>query len=166
MPSNHWPPQSPPVATSSAPATLVPVHVCPGCPVLLTGSTRVRTVVGSSSVASWPSTRTVTSAGPAAMAAGGAARQARTARRPAVRPVSIGEATPFHEGCSAWRAGGGLLASGHHPLRALPAQSPVAGGRRDRLRGAPPVTVAGPRRIRTGFPVHRPWFGRDSIGSP
>ncbi len=27
------------------------------------------------------------------------------------------------------------------------------------MRGASPVTVAGPRRILTGFPVHRPWSG-------
>jgi cob(I)alamin adenosyltransferase len=56
---------------------------------------------------------------------------------------------------------GGLLASGP-TLRAFPA--PI----RDQwlafaLRRASPVTVAGPRRILTGFPVHRPWVGRDSI---
>ena len=32
-----------------------------------------------------------------------------------------------------------------------------------RVRRASPVTVAGPRRIRTGFPVHRPWLSGDSI---
>jgi cob(I)alamin adenosyltransferase len=48
------------------------------------------------------------------------------------------------------------------PLRAFPVpmSGPVA---RCACGGASPVTVAGPRRIHTGFPVHRPWVDRDSI---
>ena len=57
-------------------------------------------------------------------------------------------ATPFHEGISAWRSATGLLADGP-TSRAFPAT------RRHQwrfLRLASPITVAGPRRIFTGFP--------------
>src|SRR5690242_558031 len=56
-------------------------------------------------------------------------------------------ATPFHEGVSAWRSEAGLLAYGP-TNRAFPATS------RHQwrfVRLASPITVAGPRRIRTGF---------------
>ena len=67
-------------------------------------------------------------------------------------------ATPFREGVSALRSEGGLLASGP-TSRAFPARAWRASGcgLDGRVRWASPVTVAGPRRIRTGFPVHRPW---------
>src|SRR5689334_20107946 len=67
-PSNQLPVHWPPVACSSAPATLVPVHVCAGSLSLLTDVVVVvRRVVGTS-VRDAPSTRTVTAAGPAATA--------------------------------------------------------------------------------------------------
>ena len=53
------------------------------------------------------------------------------------------------------KAEAGLLAPGHHSVAPSRGPSPVAGpvGPAAVL----PVTVAGPRRIRTGFPHHRPW---------
>ena len=62
-------------------------------------------------------------------------------------------ATPFREGVSCWWPEAGLLASGPTVSR-LPGprvRGPVA-ALCERVRVASPVTVAGPRRFRTGFP--------------
>ena len=112
---------------------------------------------------------------------------AASSRRPSTRTVTVGAACggrregeesgdragddselhavshPFPRGRSAWRSEGGLLASGPSlsaPSRPADAQWPALDAA---LRWAPPVTVAGPRRIRTGFPDHRPWFGEHGI---
>ena len=66
-------------------------------------------------------------------------------------------ATPFHEG---FRLGGRREVSWlpGPPVRAFPGRAWRSSGcgLDGRVRWASPVTVAGPRRIRTGFPVHRP----------
>ena len=103
-----------------------------------------------------PSTRTVTVAGSAATAEVASTENSRRTSRVATdtRVDRCIEPTPFHEGLWA-------LAGGRSPgSRAYPsAPSRSAGGgsvaaltSRSAQRGASPVTVAGPRRILTGFP--------------
>src|SRR4051794_13611523 len=135
-----WRSQLPCVASSSAAEPDVP-----GQPVL--GSVESNSVTGvrASSVALLPSTRTDTVGAATADAA-----SARARRRPATpaRRTECKRATPFHEGCSAFRSEAGLLAPGSD----LVAPSRAALRHSDVVRRASPVTVAGPRRIHTGFP--------------
>src|SRR3954454_22874620 len=148
VPPNHGPVHWPPVAVSSAPIRRLPSHPC--VPSLLTVPPGVCTAVRGTSVSLAPSTRKVT------LAASALGASARTMSRPAtsgpVIRIWATRATPFHEGVRL-DVGAGLLAPGL-VVRAFPwpVWAAVAATLRVACGRVLPVTVAGPRRIHTGFP--------------
>ena len=94
-----------------------------------------------------------------------APRTASLTTRPAVRPAGdrsfIGWSHPFPRGRVGFVVGGRSPGSRAYRPR-LPGSRCEASGRGPpwaTSRSASPVTVAGPRRIRTGFPDHRPGRG-------
>src|SRR5450755_539730 len=133
---------------SSAPAAVVEGQTPGGVPPLVIEPACVRTTVVDSSVRDFPSTRTDTVVPAASAVVLGTRTNASAAPLRARIFLWCMRATPFREGILAWRSEAGLLAYGP-TSRAFPV---AARHQWLVLRLASPITVAGPRRIFTGFP--------------